>query len=184
MYSNYTDDNSSVEEHMEKFRRSTATRLHKMLIVESISFLDGILNHEERESFFRAVYDMCDFESADEMDKLITWYYRRITTYSKFFNACGHREVSRKILQHELVSKTKEIQSSVDARKLIISVEREDTDAIRSHNRARNRAKAKLAEEQARAELLAKANKLPRPSRPAPRPPSLPPRKIAPRRPR
>lgn len=174
----------SVEDHIEKFRRSTANKLQNMLIVESFSFLDDILNQEERERFFRAVYDMCDFESALEMEKLITWYHRRITSHSKFINACGHREVSRKILHYDLVSKTKEIQSSVDARKLIISVEREDTDAIRKLNQARNRAKAKLAKEKARAELLAKASKLPRPSRPAPRPPSLPPKKKAPQRPR
>ena len=197
MYSNSTANstaNMSVEESMEKSRRSTATILQKRLIVESISFLDGILNQEERDRFFKAVYGMCEFESAREMEKLITWYNNQITSYSKFINACGHREVSREILHYVLVSKTEEIQSSVDARKLIKSVEREKTDAIRAHNRARNRAEAKLAEEKARAELLAeekaraemlaKASKLPMPSRRAPGHPSLPPKKKAPLRPR
>ena len=178
----------SVKESIEKFRRSTATILQKRLIVESISFLDGILNQEERDRFFKAVYDMCDFESADEIEKLINWYYRRSTTSLdwRIINACGDGEISRQkqILHDELVSKTKKIQSSVDARKLIKSVEREETDAIRAHNRARNRAEAKLAEEKARAELLAKASKLPMPSRRAPGPPSLPPKKKAPQRPR
>ena len=158
------------------------------LVHSFFPFAIKIFKHDDMQRWFDTVIAFCSVSTIEEMKSLVKWFnYLNINEFQMRLSELHGKswvDTENATLCEKLVKKTNDLHDTVIARKFINAVKREETDAIRAHNRARNRAEARLAKEKARAELLAKASKLPMPSRRAPGPPSLPPKKKAPQRPR